>query len=260
MLTGRVSWNDTDGKYFIQYRIKGNVNWITPTPNNPTINSFYDIENLVEGITYEFKVTTLCCDESEDIIVEYTTPCSPISNLNILIQGTNGILTWNNVSWAVSYTVKYKVSTSSVYINAPNSPVTSPTTQIPGLVIGTTYDFQVIVNCRNGVSIPINKQSTPTCPNIGGLNVVFVNNTANLTWNSTTTQTFKVEYKKTSDSTWIVHQNGITQTNSSITGLDYGINYDFRVTAFCGLIQANILTQTIPSPCPSVTDLVAENI
>lgn len=55
-----------------------------------------------------------------------------------------------------------------------------------------------------------------------------------LSWGSGATgQTFTIEYKKTSNSTWIVAVTGISATTHTVTGLDTNTSYDFRVIAKC---------------------------
>jgi len=75
-----------------------------------------------------------------------------------------------------------------------------------------------------------------------------------LNWNSITTgQSYKVEHKKSSDSTWTTDTTGLTTTTYVVTGLDNSTSYDFRVTATCagGSTSTGVVTN-ITTPTPTV--------
>lgn len=54
-----------------------------------------------------------------------------------------------------------------------------------------------------------------------------------LNWNAVSGLTFKVEHKKDTDLTWTLDVTGLALTTYTITGLDGGTLYNFRVTSIC---------------------------
>lgn len=54
-----------------------------------------------------------------------------------------------------------------------------------------------------------------------------------LSWNASSGQTFKVEYKKTVDSTWTQATIGLVALTYTVVGLVANTSYDFRVTSSC---------------------------
>lgn len=172
MLTARIQWdNDPDAiSYFIQYRIVGSNQWITPNNNNPTVNNFYIIDNIQYGANYEFKIIAESCETSCEVIIPVTAPCLQTSNLIATTSGMGSVnLTWDLKPWALSYTVKYKKTTDSTFITASGSPTTSNNFPITGLDDGVSYDFLVQVNCQSGTSVGIQTTHSTTCPDITGL-------------------------------------------------------------------------------------------
>lgn len=263
MLTAKITWavDITKKEYFIQYRVKGTTDWIIPPGVNPTMNSFYDIPGLVEGNDYEFRIIANCCEGSTEEIIERTTPCPPTTSLTASTVDNSTVgLVWPSVDWAIGYNVYYKVQGDPTYILALGSPVPpsgniTDTLNVTGLTPTITYEFAVEVICANGTSNKVITTHEIPCPPISNLVLGFTNNTANLSWTSTLPgQTFRVEYKKSTDSTWTVLPNQNT-TTASIPGLDYNQLYNFRVTGLCGTFPSNTLTADGQATCPPISNL-----
>lgn len=263
--TATLNWTPsiTAGSYFVQYRVKGTEDWIIPNNEpNPTMNSFYHITGLEEGTLYEFKIVSECCDGSTEQIIEGATSCPPTDSLTVIpIPSTSFQLNWPAKLWAVEYNVYFKPQASLPYLVAPGSPVApngtaTETLTIGGLEVGVTYEFAVEVVCASGVSSKVINIGTNPCPNITNLAVVFITNTANLTWNSSLSgQQFRVEFKKASDLNYTVWEASQTATTAAIPNLDYNTEYSFRVTGLCGAFTSNSLTVGGTVLCPPISNL-----
>lgn len=146
-----------------------------------------------------------------------------------------------------SYTVYYKLSTDSTWTNWVNAAPhgTSPyTTIIAGLTVGATYDVRMTYNDADGVSgtnpqivtnisLPINYTTAGTATaTAAGDHSISVS--MPYTGDSNASNTYTVEYKLHSDSTWT---NWVTDAAhvaspyaTTITGLTAGATYDVRMT------------------------------
>ncbi len=72
---------------------------------------------------------------------------------------------------------------------------------------------------------------------------------ANIVWPVESGRTYKIEYKKHSDSVWIVAYANVSTSPQTITGLESDTLYDFAVSTHCGLNDSGrrITTQTTPN-------------
>jgi len=97
-----------------------NYSWI--------VDHYYTIGNM-----------TLCGSSSSS--------CATPSGFSVTsITASSAVLNWGTVSGATSYVIKYKPTSSSIWINT-TSTVTSKT--VAGLIASTTYEFQVQAVCSN---------------------------------------------------------------------------------------------------------------
>ena len=257
-VTATLNWTPilSAENYFVQYRPLGSSVWLTPSGTNPTMNSFYIIDGLTEGVTYEFKVTTECCDGSSDDIFEGTTNCPTVASLAVTVVGQNFVLNWPAVDYTFGgYNVYYKETISSTWILHPDSPTTFNTQTITGLELATSYDFAVEVICEDAISTKFISTSIIPCPSVTNLVVSFTTNTANLGWSGIVGQLYRVEYKRNIDPTFTVFAASQSGTTANITGLEYNVPYTFQVTALCDVTPAVPVQVGGTISCPPITML-----
>jgi hypothetical protein len=139
---------------------------------------------------------------------------------------------------------------------------------VSGLTNGTPYTFTV--TATNGVgtsqassppSNPVTPVTVPDAPT--SLTAIPGNTQVTLSWTApandggTPITDYVIEYKLSSDSTWLVFADGIsTLTTATVTGLTNDVSYDFRVSAVNAVGQSlvNSTSATPPSPySPPVT-------
>lgn len=150
------------------------------------------------------------------------------------VYSCNAIVSWNPVSGAAYYMVKYKEDGGS-FVLLPDL-VTSASFQFNGLLPNTSYTFAVASYCSNGsnngwkqVKKTTLKCSVPLSPAISSIN----STGATFSWVPQCGSTvFKVRYKRSIDANWT---NLPTTTNTShvFTGLGENTSYDVSVQSNC---------------------------
>ncbi|MFN8252376.1 MAG: M4 family metallopeptidase [Ferruginibacter sp.] len=86
---------------------------------------------------------------------------TPTGLTSSAITNTGATVSWTAVSGAVSYTIDYKLTSSSTWTNAATA-ATSTSVVLSGLTAGTVYDWRVITNCSAGTSSAAQAQFTTT--------------------------------------------------------------------------------------------------
>lgn len=127
--------------------------------------SSYVLTELEECTTYQFKVKTICEDESESEFsneihlstlgcgqdVETVETCPTAKNLNVgAIQTDSSTVNWGEVSGATGYNLRWKKTIDSVWQQANNINITAK--HLTGLVACTQYEFQVQTICESSNS------------------------------------------------------------------------------------------------------------
>ena len=233
--------NNTNTAFSVSYRLANTTNAWTTLANTTATTA--NIAGLMPGSTYEWKVTKICSGpyNSNSITTQFTTlgtPCTaPAGLASSGITGSQATVSWATVSGAVSYSVQYKPSTSSVWTASTTSNVISRI--ITGLAANTLYDWRVMTNCSSNTSLYSAAQFTTStasgCAVPTGLSVTNISNTtATINWNAVSgAGTYNIYYKLNSSTTWIsVNSN----TNSyNLNSLAMNGLYQFMVRSVCGV-------------------------
>jgi chitodextrinase len=160
--------------------------------------------------------------------------------------GSNAIsVAWSTVSNASGYTVQYATNsafTTGIGTKTVSSSITSTT--IDGLSADTTYYVRVMATGTGAYSnsdYSAYKSATtfsvttklPVAP-ANFKSTAQTSNSVTLTWDSQTNLTsYKLEYKKSTDQTWITWSPapGTDAVSATVTGLAANTEYNFRLTA-----------------------------
>lgn len=150
------------------------------------------------------------------------------------IYSCSATMTWNAVSGAAYYKVKYKVQ-NGTFTKLPDV-INGTSFSFIGLSPNTPYTFAVSAFCANGDNgkwKQVNK-TTPLCSEVLG---PFVNNTTastcSLSWVPRCgASLFKVRYKLSSDTKYTVFSD-ITESLFTLTDLTKNTSYDFCVQSVC---------------------------
>lgn len=149
-----LQWNAVANvsMYQVSYKPQNITTWtaMTVTTNTLTLN------NLLPGTVYEWKMRTVCNNSavSQTGIFTFTTAslCNTVpSGLTASsVSTTTATVSWNVVSGAVSYDLRYKPTLGSIWTTI--AAISATNKSLTGLSASTAYEFQVLTNCSNGSS------------------------------------------------------------------------------------------------------------
>jgi fibronectin-binding autotransporter adhesin len=247
--------------YTVQYKLHSSGTWLDwgTNPKAHTTSPYTDaITGLTPGETYDVQLTYNDADgvngTNPQTIASITLP------YNSTTAGSATATAAGDYSIAVSmpytgdnnanstYTVKYKLSSSGIWLDwgtNPKAHTTSPYTDtITGLTPGATYDVQMTYNDADGVNGTAQQTVTGITLTYNSTTVGTAAATAAsstsiavsmpYTGDNNASNTYTVDYKLDADSTWT---NWVTAAShvaspyaTTITGLTPGATYDVRMT------------------------------
>lgn len=150
-----VAWSAVSGAtaYQLRYRVSAGT-WTELSQQTTTSVS---LSGLAAATTYEVQVRTICSGGNSNYsgTVSFTTTgggssCGVPTGLTVSnITQTTATVSWNAVSGAVSYTLRYKLSSSSTWSTFTT---TSTVVNFTGMTAGTSYDVGVSTNCSGSSS------------------------------------------------------------------------------------------------------------
>ena len=261
--------------YKVEYKTSAGSTWNifadgTSTGTTATVTS------LTNGTGYDFRVsaTNSIGTGSVSAISSATPAAAPgtPSAFTATAGNTQTSLAWtapaNNGSALTDYKVEYKASADSSWSVFADGTSTGTTATVTGLSNGVSYDFRVsAINAIGTGTLTSTATAIPaTLPGIPSSLVATPGDaTTTLVWtapsgNGSAITDYKVEYKNTADSTWLVLSDGVsTAPTVTITSLSNGTSYDFRVSAING-VGTGIATQSVSTTPAAVPDAPVLNL
>lgn len=220
----------------------GQITW---TPINET-SSEYEFENLGRSTHFRVKVGAEGCEDvwSAPVTV-FVGPeacqCDVPENPAVLdVTSSNGVVTWDAVPGAVSYTVSYRRLDQPGAWNTVS--ITNNVVVLNGLDPTTEYVVRIQSHCAQGLrsnaSAPVRFTTEPQpapCAVPDGLRVVAeMNTSAILTWNAVPgASSYVVRYRQDDNpSSWV--NLAVMNNVAVINGLNSSKWHLFRVRARCG--------------------------
>ncbi len=231
--------------YRIEYSAGDNV-WSLFNDNLPSTNTVVQVTGLTNGTEYSFRVSAKNAAGFGIGAVVNATPAGPlpVTDLRATAGDTKVTLNWTLPvgGGATISAVRVRYSTDGVtWITHANLPANSVTTVVSSLANSTEYRFEVTVNTNLGDSAKAEVRATPWAqlPSVvQAFTATATGTSVALQWNTPATTgvgalTYKVEYKKSTDSDWTVATSSIIQSvlEYTISALTAATAYDFRVTA-----------------------------
>ncbi|HNQ12211.1 MAG TPA: fibronectin type III domain-containing protein [Bacteroidia bacterium] len=248
-----LHWGSVPGAAFyeVSYKLstQGNT-WTTDT----TVNNFYLAQNLLPGVTYEWRVRTACVNAIGTPIVFspyspsqfFTMPggtgCMAPTNLTSTnVSSTFAVIMWQSVPGAIGYNYRWRKANMNLawtigFTNSNNASLSPLSPQ-------TLYEFQVEALCpdTNGTvtgSGFSNSGFFTTQPNANvcsipqNLHVSNITQTsALLNWSSTGAAQYSIRYRQVGSNTWIYLNS---QSNSKmVSGLMPFTQYQWQVRSKC---------------------------
>lgn len=261
-----VSWAAVTGAvtYTVEYKPTTSSTWVGTTSTSSTS---LNLTGLSSSTAYDWQVKTNCSALGSSFTQStFTTlaPCNAPGSLSVSgITSSAATVSWGAVTGAVTYTVEYKLSTSSTWIGTTST--TSTSLNLTGLSSSTGYDWQVKTNCSSIGSSFVQGTFTTVAPcnTPSGLTVSGITSSgATVAWAAVTgAVTYTVEYKASTSSTWV----GTTSTSSTslnLTGLSASTAYDWQVKTNCSTIGSSFAqgTFTTTASCVEPTSPVVSNV
>ncbi len=261
---GSVSlrWSAIQGarSYTLQYRLGNTGAWTiggTITATNLTIS------NLLPERVYTWRVKASCSTYSSVATfnsgggVGGNTACSSPSNQQARSLSSSSVsLSWSAIEGSFNYTVQYRRSNVSAWTTAGSVPGTSLT--LSGLVANSEYNWRVKASCS--VYSSIDKFNTGGTTGGGGTgtgggstscsapsntntNVVF-STSAQVSWEPQGgALNYTLQYRLATSSTYVT-VGTVTAANATITGLQAGREYVWRVKANCSPYGSDVQFST----------------
>ncbi len=185
-------------------------------------------------------------------VKNFTVPCFPVSSVSTSsITQTSAKISWPSSCQSDSYSLKYKLASSSTWTNLTG--ITSAYKTISGLQCGTDYDVQVCV-VSNGVSsswtstsFTTSQCSASSCDPPASLNSTAGTTSVSLDWTAVSGSNvlgYDVYYKLSSSGSWINAVSGYGSTNYLVSGLSTCTSYDFQVRTSCTSSAYSSYTQS----------------
>ena len=264
--------------YLVEYKLAtDSVYSLLTTGYNDYSVTPYTITDLLNNQSYNIRVTALNKFGSSTPTVSYGIPLMiPEAPTGLVVVGgsTYADLQWSSDSSGVinSHIVEYRVSGSLTW-NTINTNSLLTTYRVTGLSNGYNYEFRVKANSVFGVSVPSTMVTSNVNTNVYAITLTTpaVNgNSATVTWQApayvlaaSSLQGFLVEYQVSGSSTWsTLNTVGLAQS-VVVSGLNAGVNYNFRVSAILSdttVIKStlsNVVTISTMTTPGTVTGLVA---
>ncbi len=270
--------NATLAGYRWRYKVTASTNW-TQTPNQTT--NVYTATGLITNTAYEVQVSVLCSNgawSNWSFSVRFSTEetsgnCNAPTAAQIFASDLTTTSAQLNctLTGVSAYFWRFRQQGASTWIDLPSS--STGTTILSGLSAATTYEFQVAVQCSNGViSDWSDAQSFSTlasCP-APSASQLFVDNitstSAQLNCTLASANAYRWRYRIASNNAWI--ELGTTATGQfNLGGLSPSSTYEYQAGVQCGSTWSDwsvILNFTTaaasPCPAPTTTEIFASEV
>src|SRR5687767_9878001 len=218
-------------------------------------------------------------NNSDDMIVTVSSAVGPFA-----VTAPNTAVAWGpgttqNVTWSVN-------GTDGAPVNCANVNILLSTDG------GQTFPITLAANTPNdgtqAITVPNNPGNTcrvkveavgniffdisntnftiggtpPACGDPTALTTTNITtSSATLNWNAVSgANSYDVDYKQSSSSTWLDVATGTTSTSANVSGLNSSTSYDWRVRANCSggsgnFVVSTFTTNAVPGSCPGVFDV-----
>lgn len=261
-----VSWiepsdkggSSTNLSYIVEYFTSDNPNnWIKNTVNTGTS---FKLTNLkTSGVSYSFRVAAFN-GLNGPFSLQTSSVRIPSAPIAPLIREVDNVPTGVAISWSLDdiQSFSFPVTEVEIYYSTDNkrfislTKITDPSIRsviIPPnkFITNTAYYFRMTAKNSIGTSVlgeifPSNTtaafklKTTPPAP-IGLSATNPSTNTISLKWSmdsalDTTNVKYLIEYKKASDSEWIIFASSHPNNSIDISNLQTATQYEFKITAF----------------------------
>jgi len=266
--------------YLWRYRPIGVSTW-TNLPAT-TVNYTY-VFGLSSRSTYEVQVALVCnsITTAWSGIVNFSTGNGgdPVCNAPVLSQLFDSNVTTSSAvlnctaPGATSFTWRYRVAGANTWNNLGTT--TQGTFALSGLSPNTTYEFQVMLECGNGIASSWSVSQTFTTPGVATCDAPTVAQLSATNISATSAQlncsvagqsSYAWRYRLSGASTWTTLPS-TTVNMTVVNGLSAAANYEFQVSVQCtnGVWSdwsgtQNFSTSGVACNAPTTAQVSASNI
>jgi len=264
--TANLSWGAVAGASNYTIEIQDEQN--TPSTfhvETSVSGALYSVAGLKPGVLYKFKVRTRCGNDKSDWSGWTffkagsgnngggSGPCNVPAGLTASIKGDSALLTWNAVGGANQYTVEIEDEQNTPSTFHIETTVSGTSYVVTGLKAGVSYKFKVRSRCAggqsdwsawmffNGAGNTTSGGGSGTCTVPAALSVAVNGNTALLSWKKVSgAAQYYVEIEDEQNTPSVFHLEVSTQDSFySVSGLQAGVSYKFKVRTHCGGSQSD---------------------
>jgi hypothetical protein len=273
-----LSWDAVTGAYYykIHYRKTTQANWYTTSSSSLSRT----LNGLSQETEYEYKLQSYCgyglfsnwtaIDTFSTLSV--SSMCGSPGNVLVdNITHNSAVISWDSVSTASFYMVKYKKTSQSYWYTTSDSGLSK---NLQGLSQTTDYEFKVQSYCGYGLYSdwsPVDTFTTLSGSSMCGtpINISVDNithNSATISWDTVGSASYyKIQYKKTSQTYWYNATSSYTYRN--LSWLSQNTEYEFKVQSYCayGLYSDwspvdTFTTLSASSMCATPINISVDNI
>jgi hypothetical protein len=212
------------------------------------VNGLLYFNNTIGGLTpgsYAISAVVppnFCSTQTIYVTVGVTASCSTPTGLQLVSATSNSaLLSWNSVSGASSYRVRYRRTNATLWTTV----VTAATSiNLPGLMAETNYVATVAAVCASGtsafsplLSFSTTAASAPACTPASGFNAAAgpSSGTIFVSWNEVAVATrYQIQYRRVGYPFWTSMTVNAPANGALLTGLTGGQSYEVRMRVVCG--------------------------
>jgi hypothetical protein len=266
--TATVNWGAVSGAtgYNLQWKATSSSTWNTVSNIAGTSSP---LTGLSASTSYDYKVQTICSATSSSAyssVSTFTTSaaaaCATPTGLNVTnITGTSATLNWLASPGAASYSLQWRISTTTTWTLVNN--INSTSYNLSSLTPNATYQFRVRTKCGSSYTAYTAISSFFTgCVNpVAKAATLITSTTADANWNAAAGSTgYNVQYKTAASATWTTLTN-LSGTSVGLSSLTPSTAYNYQVQNICsgGVLSAfssviNFTTSAATSGCGKPTN------
>lgn len=254
--------------YLVEYKLTSALTYTSTTV--PSTNLSLTIPNLTNGISYDVRISSMSTyGNSLPTSILSTTPYASMFYVTTqaAINTSQGAqISWTpslallNSSQLMGYLVEYKLQASTQWSSISQGTNQAPSYVITNLVPGLTYNYRVTPIMGGGFTdslAPISVMSFTAASyssNINNLDGYATANGVQLYWSTSpgSSVTYSLYYQVTGSSSWLLISGSILTTSYTVTSLNPGTSYNFKVISSTGVTFPPLsLTPTASLTLPS---------